>query len=161
MKSAAPPLGYRPGVGIMLLDGARRVFIGRRLGVENGWQMPQGGIDPGEKPLHAAKRELREEIGTDKATLVAESAQWLTYDFPPDLRPSIWGGRFKGQTQKWFLMRFTGGERDIRLDAHPAQIEFDAWKWADPRELPALAIDFKQALYRDLLEEFASRLGLR
>lgn len=159
MKSLEPPAGYRPGVGVMLLDSAHRVFIGRRIGTTDSWQMPQGGIDPGEKPLHAAKRELKEEIGTDKAEPVAESAHWLAYDFPPELRPTIWGGRFKGQTQKWFLMRFTGTERDIRLDAHMP--EFDAWKWVAARELPALAIDFKQALYRDLLTEFGSMLGLR
>jgi len=159
MKSLGPPAGYRPGVGVMLLDSAHRVFIGRRIGTDTGWQMPQGGIEPGEPPLHAAKRELKEEIGTDNAELVAESGHWLAYDFPPELRPTIWGGRFKGQTQKWFLMRFTGAERDIRLDAHMP--EFDAWKWVAPRELPALAIDFKRALYRDLLAEFGPQLGLR
>lgn len=158
MNSVKPPPGYRRGVGVMLLDGRRRVFVGRRIGTADAWQMPQGGIDGNETPRLAARRELKEEIGTDKAALVAESAHWFSYDFPADLRPSIWGGRYKGQTQKWFLMRFTGSENDIDLDAHMP--EFDAWKWVPPHELPALAIDFKQPVYRALLEEFAPALAI-
>lgn len=157
MKSAKPPAGYRNGVGVMLIDDRRCVFVGRRVGVINGWQMPQGGIDDNETPQLAALRELKEEIGTAKVELVVESAHWLSYDFPEALRPSIWGGRYKGQTQKWFLMRFTGIESDIDLDTHIP--EFDAWKWVPPRELPVLAIDFKRALYRMLLEEFAPVLA--
>ncbi|MBU6506564.1 MAG: RNA pyrophosphohydrolase [Alphaproteobacteria bacterium] len=159
MKSAKPPAGYRRGVGVMLIDDRRRVFVGRRLGTEEGWQMPQGGIDGAETPHAAALRELKEEIGTDKAEFVAESTHWLSYEFPAALRPSIWGGRYAGQTQKWFLMRFTGADADIDLDAHMP--EFDAWKWIAPDELPVVAIDFKQALYRALLEEFAEFLGRR
>lgn len=159
MKSAKPPAGYRRGVGVMLLDGRHHVFLGRRIGTVDGWQMPQGGIDGNETPRVAALRELKEEIGTDKAEFVAESAHWLSYDFPPALRPSIWGGRYKGQAQKWFLMRFTGIDDDIDLDAHAP--EFDAWKWIPPRELPGLAVDFKQSLYRALLEEFAAALKSR
>jgi len=157
MRSVRPPAGYRRGVGIMLIDKERRVFIGRRLGTKDGWQMPQGGIDGAETPVVAAYRELKEEVGTDKATIVAESAHWLSYDFPAALRPSIWGGRYAGQTQKWFLMRFAGTDIDIRLDAHMP--EFDAWKWIAPNDLPAIAIDFKQTLYRALLEEFAAMLA--
>ena len=159
MKSAKPHTGYRRGVGVMLIDAKRRIFIGRRLGTADGWQMPQGGIDGNETPQVAALRELKEEIGTDKAEILAESAHWLHYDFPAALRPSIWGGRYKGQAQKWFLMRFTGTEDDIELDGHMP--EFDAWKWVTPHELPAIAIDFKQALYRMLLDEFAATLHRR
>ncbi|HEV2263450.1 MAG TPA: RNA pyrophosphohydrolase [Stellaceae bacterium] len=157
MRSAKPPAGYRRGVGIMLIDGGRRVFIGRRVGTDDGWQMPQGGIDGAETPHAAAYRELKEEVGTDKATILAESAHWLSYDFPAALRPSIWGGSYAGQTQKWFLMRFAGTDGDIRLDAHMP--EFDAWKWIAPDALPAIAVDFKQPLYRALLEEFATLLA--
>lgn len=157
MRSAQPPAGYRRGVGIMLIDGGHRVFIGRRLGTKDAWQMPQGGIDRAETPQAAAYRELMEEAGTDKATILAESAHWLSYDFPAALRPSIWGGRYPGQTQKWFLMRFAGTDGDIRLDAHMP--EFDAWKWIAPDELPEIAIDFKQTLYRALLDEFATILA--
>ncbi len=159
MKSLKPPAGYRRGVGIMLVDRQCHVFVGRRIGTADGWQMPQGGIDGTEMPRVAALRELKEEIGTDKADLLAESVHWLSYDFPAELRPSIWGGRYKGQTQKWFLMRFAGTDDDIDLDAHVP--EFDTWKWIPPRELPTLAIDFKQSLYRALLDEFATPLKLR
>jgi putative (di)nucleoside polyphosphate hydrolase len=159
MKSAKPPVGYRRGVGIMLLDGRRHVFVGRRVGTADGWQMPQGGIDGDEAPRVAALRELTEEIGTDKVDLIAESAHWLSYDFPAELQPSIWGGRYKGQTQKWFLMRFTGLDADIELDADMP--EFDAWRWVPPRTLPTLAVDFKRSLYRTLLEEFTAALEPR
>jgi putative (di)nucleoside polyphosphate hydrolase len=148
-----PPAGYRPGTGVMLLDDNGRVFVARRIGTNDAWQMPQGGIDRGEKPLEAARRELKEEIGTDKALLLAESPHWHVYDFPPKLQKSLWGGRFKGQAQKWFAMRFTGSEDDVDLDAHLP--EFDAWKWVEARDLPVLAVDFKRSLYRDLLAEFA------
>lgn len=158
MRSAKPPAGYRPGVGIMLIDGKRRVFVGKRIRTAGGWQMPQGGIDGAETPHRAALRELKEEIGTDKAELIAESAHWLSYEFPPGLRERIWDGRYKGQAQKWFLMRFTGTEADIDLDAHVA--EFDDWKWVPPRELPEIAVDFKRGLYRELLAEFGAELGL-
>ncbi|MGH6969217.1 MAG: RNA pyrophosphohydrolase, partial [Stellaceae bacterium] len=129
------------------------------IGTAGGWQMPQGGIDGNETPQAAAWRELEEEIGTAKAVILAESAHWLSYEFPEALRLSIWGGRFRGQAQKWFLMRLTGSDGDIDLTAHMP--EFDAWKWIAPRELPALAIDFKQPLYRALLEEFATLLESR
>ena len=152
-----PPAGYRPGTGVMLLDESGLVFVARRIGTRDAWQMPQGGIDKGENPLEAARRELKEEIGTNQALLLAESPTWHVYDFPPDLQGSLWGGRFKGQAQKWFAMRFSGSETDIDLDAHMP--EFDAWKWVNAAELPALAVDFKRSLYRDLLAEFAPFLS--
>jgi putative (di)nucleoside polyphosphate hydrolase len=145
---------YRPGVGIMLFNAAGKVFVGNRIDVDGEhWQMPQGGIDDGETPEQAAWRELREEVGTDKAVLLAVSAGWLRYDLPAELSRQAWDGRFRGQTQRWFAFRFTGDDRDIDLDAHAA--EFEDWRWTDIAELPALAITFKRDLYRRIVTEFA------
>ncbi len=150
--------GYRPGVGIMLLDRRNRVFVGRRVDVPGEhWQMPQGGIDRGETPRAAALRELKEEIGTDKAEFLAESAQWLGYDVPGDIAARLWGGRYRGQMQKWFAMRFTGSDRDI--DLHATHPEFNAWKWVAAAELPQLIIPFKRQLYLDILAEFGKLCG--
>src|SRR5438477_10223910 len=146
---------YRPAVGIMLLNPAELAFIGRRIDMPAGlaaWQMPQGGIDPGETPRQAALRELREEIGTDKAEILGESRSWLKYDLPPGLAGGIWGGRYRGQRQKWFAMRFTGSNDDIDVvTEHP---EFDAWQWVTPERLPELIVPFKRQLYLDILAEF-------
>jgi putative (di)nucleoside polyphosphate hydrolase len=144
---------YRKGVGIMLVNAADLVFVARRIDTPSqAWQMPQGGIDEGESPREAALRELHEEIGTDKAKIVAESKNWLTYDLPADLIPKIWGGRFRGQTQKWFLLRFTGKDSDIDIETeHP---EFLDWKWAKVAALPRLIVPFKRKLYGDLVAEF-------
>ena len=146
--------GYRPGVGIMLLNPAGEVFVARRMDMPamSAWQMPQGGIDPGETPFQAALRELKEEIGTDKAELLGESQGWLKYDLPAELSRGIWGGRYRGQRQKWFAMRFTGDDSDIDLaTAHP---EFDAWKWLSPERLADVIVPFKRQLYIDILAEF-------
>ncbi len=155
---AAEGRPYRVGVGIMLLGHDGRVFVARRIDTPgDAWQMPQGGIEPGETPRVAALRELAEEIGTAKAEIVAESRGWLSYDLPLEVAMRVWGGKYRGQRQKWFAMRFTGTDGDIRLDtAHP---EFSAWKWAEPAELPRLIIPFKRALYEALLEEFREVLG--
>jgi putative (di)nucleoside polyphosphate hydrolase len=145
---------YRPGVGIMLFNTDGKVFVGNRIDVAGDhWQMPQGGIDDRETPEQAAWRELREEVGTEKAVLLAASAEWLSYDLPAALSRQVWQGRYRGQTQRWFAFRFTGDDRDIDLDAHDA--EFEAWRWADIAELPVLAIPFKQDLYRQVVAEFA------
>jgi putative (di)nucleoside polyphosphate hydrolase len=151
---------YRRGVGIMLLDDRNRVLVAQRIDFPgDAWQMPQGGIDPGEAPLAAALRELKEEIGTDKAVPIAETKGWLSYELPAELRGRLWRGRFRGQRQKWFLMRFTGRDSDIDLATeHP---EFSAWKWVGPAELPRLIVPFKRRLYVDLLEQFAEQLGTR
>src|SRR5687768_5045371 len=110
-------LPYRPGVGIMLLNADNQVFVARRIDtISEAWQMPQGGIDEGEDPLQAALRELKEETGTDKAVLLRESHDWMTYDLPQALVPKIWGGRYRGQKQKWFAMRFTGQPSDININ---------------------------------------------
>ena len=146
-------LRYRRGVGIMLLDRAGRVFVGRRIDTPEAWQMPQGGIDPGESPRQAALRELEEETGTAKAEIVAETTDWLRYELPPALRGKAWGGGYRGQEQKWFAMRFLGDDRDIDLAAHHP--EFDAWKWAPATALPGLIVPFKRALYEAVLKEFA------
>jgi putative (di)nucleoside polyphosphate hydrolase len=144
---------YRPGVGIMLLDAIGRVLVAQRLDMpSDAWQMPQGGIDKDEKPLEAARREMREEIGTDKAVLEAKGRGWHHYDLPPDLADRIWKGRFRGQRQKWFAFRFQGRDQDIDIATqHP---EFSRWKWAEMAELPDLIVPFKRQLYSALVEEF-------
>jgi putative (di)nucleoside polyphosphate hydrolase len=150
---AEPPAGYRPGIGIMLVNGTGQVFVARRIDTRGAWQMPQGGIDQGETPFEACRREMAEEIGTAKAEKLAESAVWHAYDLPAEIRRNLWGGRYKGQAQKWFLLRFTGTDADFDLKTHMP--EFDEWKWVDAAELPRLAVDFKRPLYRALLDEFA------
>lgn len=158
MPADAVPL-YRPCVGILLMNGAGRVFVGRRIDVKEvaAWQMPQGGIDPGETPREAALRELAEEIGTANADIVAESRRWRRYDIPAAIARGLWGGRYRGQRQKWFAMRFLGCDADIDLATlHP---EFDAWQWVAPDDLPRLIVPFKRSLYLDVLEEFRALCG--
>ena len=144
---------YRRGVGIMLLDGRGHIWVGRRIDTPGAWQMPQGGIDKDETPRATAIRELHEEVGTDKAEILAETKEWLTYELPGDLHLQAWGGRYRGQAQKWFAMRFLGKDSDIKLDAHIA--EFDAWKWTTREELLTAIVPFKRKLYEDALAEFA------
>ena len=163
MASAAgadPGLPYRRGVGIMLLNDAGRVLVGKRIDMQaNAWQMPQGGIDEHETPSDALWRELKEEVGTDKAALIAEAGDWLTYELPADRVPQLWGGRYRGQQQKWFLLRFTGSDADLALDTHEA--EFSAVRWVEPHELPALVVGFKRDVYQKVLKEFAPHLARR
>lgn len=144
-------LPYRPCVGVMLFERSGSVFVGRRIDTPDAWQMPQGGIDDGESPEAAALRELEEEIGTSKASIEGATAGWLTYDLPDHLVGKVWGGRWRGQRQKWFACRFHGADRDIRLDTrHP---EFDAWRWAALDELTALIVPFKRAIYSAVVDE--------
>jgi len=144
-------LPYRPCVGILLFNADGLVFVGRRIDTPDAWQMPQGGIDKGETPTTAAMRELTEEIGTDTATIVAETADWLTYDLPDELIGKIWNGRWRGQRQKWFACRFDGIDSDIDLSTtHP---EFDAWRWVPMAALPDLIVPFKQTLYHAVIRE--------
>ena len=147
---------YRPAVGIMLLNRDGNVFVGRRIDMPAGlaaWQMPQGGIDPGETPQQAAFRELHEEVGTANAEILGESRGWLHYDVPAEIAGGMWGGRYRGQRQKWFAMRFTGEDAEIDPAAteHP---EFDAWEWVAPERLPDLIVPFKRHLYLAVLAEF-------
>ncbi|HEY5299548.1 MAG TPA: RNA pyrophosphohydrolase [Acetobacteraceae bacterium] len=154
------PLPYRPNVGAVLFNPAGLVFVARRADLPNaegapgGWQLPQGGIDADEDPRTAVLRELAEEIGTDRAEIIGEHPDWLSYDLPPALLGVALGGRFRGQHQRWFALRFIGADRDIHLDADPHS-EFDAWRWAALSELPGLAVDFKRPIYEVLVRSFA------
>lgn len=153
-------LPYRPNVGAVLFNPSGLVLVARRADVANaegpagGWQLPQGGIDEGEDARAAVMRELEEEIGTRKAELIGEHPEWLTYDLPPDLLGIAWRGRYRGQRQRWFALRFTGEDGDIRLDLDPHP-EFDAWRWVPLTELPSLAVAFKRPVYEVLTDSFA------
>lgn len=147
-------LPYRLGVGIALFNDAGKVFAARRIDTPGeAWQMPQGGIDAGETPRQAALRELEEEIGTARAEILAESRDWLAYDLPEDIRRRVWKGRYRGQKQKWFALRFTGRDSDIDIATrHP---EFSDWRWMELTELPGLIVPFKRPLYEGVVAEFA------
>lgn len=152
-------LPYRRNVGVMLANRRGEVFVGQRLDNDQAaWQMPQGGIDKGESPRDAALRELFEETGVDPAlvTIEAETEGWLPYELPVDLVPKIWKGRYRGQEQKWFLMRFQGADSDIDIATeHP---EFSSWRWLSPDDLVAHIVPFKRKVYERVLAQFASRL---
>ncbi|WP_169566179.1 RNA pyrophosphohydrolase [Sneathiella limimaris] len=150
-------LPYRPCAGIMLINDQAQIFVGKRIDMQSEhWQMPQGGIDPGEDPLEAAKRELLEEIGTDKAELVKEIPNWLTYDLPDHLIGKVWKGRYRGQKQRWFLFRFTGEDQDIDLETeHP---EFSEWKWTSKSDLVNQIVPFKRDIYIRIVNHFDSHI---
>jgi 8-oxo-dGTP pyrophosphatase MutT (NUDIX family) len=144
---------YRPGVGIVLFNEQRQVFMAQRCDVEHpAWQMPQGGIEVGETPREAALRELREEIGTNNATVALEAPHWIYYDVPAKLAQRAWGGRWAGQRQKWFLMAFMG--EDSEIDLATENPEFRDWRWTLPQTLIALAPPFKRQLYRTVFGQF-------
>ncbi|HIJ63382.1 MAG TPA: RNA pyrophosphohydrolase [Rhodospirillaceae bacterium] len=146
-------LPYRAGVGLMLFNRQGQVFVGRRVDSSTeGWQMPQGGIDDGESPAEAALRELEEEVGTAAAEIIAESEDWHSYDLPAELVGKVWKGRYRGQRQKWFALRFTGEDGDINIATrHP---EFMAWQWVDFDRLTEIIVPFKRDLYRAVIAEF-------
>jgi putative (di)nucleoside polyphosphate hydrolase len=148
----APKPGYRPGVGVMLLNKAGLVFVAQRIDTRvEAWQMPQGGIDGGETPREAALRELEEEIGTANVRVLAETDGWLNYDLPDELKGKVWGGKWPGQTQKWFACLFLGADDEIDLETeHP---EFSEWRWVPMSALGALIVPFKRPLYEDLVSE--------
>jgi putative (di)nucleoside polyphosphate hydrolase len=153
-------LPYRPNVGAVLFNAERLILVARRADMPNaegaagGWQLPQGGVDAGEDLRAAVLRELEEEIGTAKAEILAEHPDWLNYDLPPELIGKALGGKYRGQTQKWFALRFTGTDAEIRLDLDPHP-EFDAWRWARLAELPGMAVAFKREIYERLARDFA------
>lgn len=158
-STAVNPSAYRKGVGLVLVNADGKVFVGRRIDrTAESWQMPQGGIDADETPVEAAMRELHEEVGTNDARVMAESRRWLRYDLPRALRTKVWEGRYRGQMQKWFLLRFEGDDRDIRIDAH-RHPEFSAWRWVPAGQMLDLIVPFKRRLYRMVLREFAASLA--
>ena len=165
--SKRPP--YRPCVGVMLVNAQGLVFVGRRrnkrqpehVAPGHEWQMPQGGIDPGEQPYAAALRELHEETNVRSVELIAEAPDWYSYDLPQDVAKKAWRGGYRGQTQKWFALRFTGDESEIDIhDPGPGhKPEFDAWRWEEISRLPELIIPFKREVYEQVVAAFAPLIG--
>jgi putative (di)nucleoside polyphosphate hydrolase len=146
-------LPYRPCVGIMLFNRDGKVFVGKRIDqTVEGWQMPQGGIDKGETPRQAALRELEEEVGTGKAEVIAEMDDWVTYDLPEHLVGVAFKGKYKGQRQKWFALRFTGQDSEIDLAAHDP--EFSDFQWVSLEDLPELIVPFKRQTYKQVIAAF-------
>jgi putative (di)nucleoside polyphosphate hydrolase len=151
--------GYRPAVAVMLINGQGQVWVGQRLdNALDAWQMPQGGLDPGEDVLEGAYRELEEEtgIGRDLVEIVARAEEELLYDLPEDLIGKVWKEPWRGQRQTWFLARFLGTDEDVNIAT--ADPEFRAWRWAEPADLPAMIVPFKKKLYEDVLAAFADWL---
>jgi putative (di)nucleoside polyphosphate hydrolase len=154
-------LPYRPCVGVMLINRQGGVFVGHRTdaadapeGVGTWWQMPQGGLDAGEDPEHAARRELKEETGVSSARILGRTRDWLTYDLPAELVGVAWEGRYRGQKQLWFAARFEGEESEIDIGPRAGhEQEFDAWRWAEVAELPGLVVPFKRKVYAAVVAE--------
>jgi putative (di)nucleoside polyphosphate hydrolase len=166
MNEAREASEYRPCVGIMVLNGDDLVWIGRRRdapgepeGPGTWWQMPQGGIDEDEDAAAAALRELAEETGIRSVKVIGASREWYCYDLPPGLRPKAWGGRYRGQRQKWFAARFLGRDEEVALAQDGHTPEFDCWRWARAAEVIDLVVPFKRAVYRRVLSEFAALTG--
>lgn len=153
-------LPYRPCVGIMMINADGLIFSGQRVdSAAPAWQMPQGGIDEGEKPRKAALRELAEETGIapDLVEPIAKSSDWVTYDLPPDLLGRVWGGRYRGQKQRWFLLRYLG--RDDQIDIATEHPEFSEWRWVTADEMIAAIVPFKREVYQKVVAEFRAWLA--
>lgn len=153
-------LPYRPCVGLMLLNAKGEVFVGQRTDRNyEAWQMPQGGVDPGETPVAAALRELGEETGItpDLVDVEAETEEWLPYDLPHDLVKKLWKGRYRGQEQKWFLLRFRGTDDQVNIETEHQ--EFSTWRWMPVNELVDNIVPFKRDVYEGVLKAFAGKLG--
>ena len=163
-KKSASELPYRRCVGIMVLNSQGLVWTGHRkvdsesemAGSVQLWQMPQGGVDKGEEPLDAARREIFEETGMVSLTLIEAASDWINYDLPTERIGITWGGKYRGQTQKWFAFRFDGEETEIQIDPPPAghTAEFDAWAWKPLAELPELVVPFKRKVYEEVVAAF-------
>ena len=168
-KVRAEDLPYRPCVGIMVLNAKGLVWAGRRISEGNSeydgspqlWQMPQGGIDPGEDPETASLRELYEETGIKSVSLLAEASRWINYDLPEKLIGVGLKGKYRGQTQRWFAYRFEGDESEIAINPPPGghTAEFDAWEWKPMTDLPELIVPFKRKVYEEVVAEFAHLAG--
>jgi putative (di)nucleoside polyphosphate hydrolase len=159
--SERDPRNYRPCVGTMMVNAEGHVFVGQRIDSKEGdrWQMPQGGVDPGEDLVAAMLREVEEETGAraEHLEVVGELGRELYYELPPELKGKLWGGKYVGQRQTWFLVRFTGRDDDIDLAAHHDP-EFCAWKWVAPDELAELIVPFKRDVYQAVVEGFRERI---
>lgn len=150
-------LPYRHSIGMMIINDAKEIFVGQRCDTKfKAFQMPQGGILPGETPSKAALREMQEELGTDQGYIISESHFWYSYDLPKPLVSKLWNGQFRGQKQKWFLIRFTGSDLDIHLNQTNLALkpEFESWKWVNVNELVEMVIPFKKKLYEAVINEF-------
>ena len=148
-------LPLRLGVGIVLLNSEKKVFVGKRIdNPSSHWQMPQGGIEENEDLLKAARRELEEETGISKVELIKEVGEWLSYNLPKNLLGKIWKGKFRGQKQKWFIMKFLGEDKDININTKNP--EFLDWKWIEPSKLPGVAVDFKIDIYKKIKDQLTS-----
>jgi len=145
-------LPLRTGVGVVLLNNENKIFVGKRIdNPADSWQMPQGGVDENENFLQAAKRELQEETSIKTVKVIKELSKWLSYDLPESLLGILWKGKYRGQKQKWFIMRFLGDYKEINVKTKNP--EFSDWKWVDPSELPKIAVNFKTNVYKKLKEE--------
>ena len=147
-------LPYRLGVGLVIINDKLEIFTGRRLDNTRAWQMPQGGIDNNEIPLEAAYREMYEETGIKKSkvTLLKQTKTWYRYDLPQEIQNKFWGGKFRGQSQKWFLFKFIGTEFDINIGTKDQ--EFSDWKWSKKTEMLDSIVPFKRSLYQSVLKDF-------